>query len=190
MRSTTWEYLVGAIFLVACLIGGLTLSREFSPKPVIGVLRFEGVIDFNTAEYLIEVLDAARRDENVAGIVMEILSPGGFATSSESIYYSMLQARESKPLVVYIDGLAASGGYYMAVASNRIYVPPSARVGNIGARTIQPTDPSLAPRKSLALAPSNSAAAAGLILSASSIWSPTPSPAALFISAPTPQTIH
>lgn len=44
-----------------------------------------------------------------------------------------------------MDGLAASGGYYMAVAGNRIYTPPSANLGNVGARSIQPQDPILFP---------------------------------------------
>ena len=145
MRTNWWETLLGILFLVLCLIGGLALSEQTAPKPVIGVLRFAGVIDFDTADYLINVLDVARKDDSVAGVVMEILSPGGYSTSSESIYYSMLRLRDEKPLVVYVDGLAASGGYYMAVAGNRIYAPPSANLGNVGARSMQPEDPVLFP---------------------------------------------
>ncbi|MBV7339739.1 S49 family peptidase [Chloroflexi bacterium TSY] len=147
MRSESWEILIGVLFLVVCLIIGLGLGRINTPEPVIGLLRLEGVIDFDSAEFLIEVLDRAREDERVAGVVMEILSPGGFATSSESVYYSMLNLRNVKPLVTYIDGIAVSGGYYMSVASNRIYVPPSARVGNVGVRTVQPDDPGIVPQE-------------------------------------------
>ena len=46
---------------------GVAWSRQIDAGPVIGVLRFEGTIDFDTADYLIDVMDAARRDENVAG---------------------------------------------------------------------------------------------------------------------------
>jgi len=147
MRADSWEYVIGAVFLMICLAVGIGLNREVNPKPAIGVVRFEGVIDFDTADYLINVFDAAQKDERIAGVVLEILSPGGFATSSESIYYAMLQLRERKPLVVYIDGLAVSGGYLIAVASNRIYVPPSARLGNVGARTLQPGDPAILPEE-------------------------------------------
>lgn len=148
MRSTSfWFYTITGLFLVACLAAGLWLGQFFVPKPVVGVLRFEGIIDFVSAQHLIEVMDEARQDESVAGVVVEILSPGGYATSSESIYYSMLQLRQEKPLVVYIDGLAASGGYYMAAASNRIYAPPAASVGNVGARGMQPSDPLIAPEE-------------------------------------------
>lgn len=147
MRSESWEILIGILFLVVCLIIGLGLGRINTPEPVIGVLRLEGVIDFESAQFLIEVLDRAREDESVVGVVMEILSPGGFATSSENIYYSMLNLRNIKPLVTYIDGIAVSGGYYMSVASNRIYVPPSARVGNVGARAVQPDGPGIVPQE-------------------------------------------
>lgn len=145
MRSDSWVYGLAVLFLAACLLFGLWLGQLIVPKPKIGVLRFEGIIEFSSAQYLIEVLDAARQDDSIAGVVVEILSPGGFATSSESVHYSMLQLRQKKPLNVYIDGLAASGGYYMAVASNEIYAPPSAAIGNVGARGMQPSDPIIAP---------------------------------------------
>jgi len=119
--------------------------KIFAPQPVIGVVRFEGVIDFTTADVLMQVADTARQDPSVAGVVLEILSPGGLATSSESAYYSLLQLRESKPLVVVIDGLAASGGYYFAVAGNQIYAPSSSYVGNVGTRGPRPIDPMLSP---------------------------------------------
>ncbi|MEM7133296.1 MAG: S49 family peptidase [Chloroflexota bacterium] len=145
MRSNFLRYVVAVLFLVGCLVLGVWLGQRNVPKPVIGVLRFEGIIEFASAQYLIEVLDTARQDDRVAGVVLEILSPGGFATSSESVYYSMLQLRQEKPLNVYIDGYAASGGYYMAVASNQIFAPASANIGNVGARGMQPPDPSIAP---------------------------------------------
>lgn len=140
-----WETISAMVFLLACLGGGLWLGRAVAPEPVIGVVRFEAVIDFATAQQMIELLEEARQDPRVAGVVVEILSPGGLATSSESIFYSMLKLRAEKPLVVAIDGMAVSGGYYMAAASNRIYTPASAYIGNIGSRGPRPTDPYLAP---------------------------------------------
>lgn len=142
-----WEYIVAAAVLVVCLVGGIWLGRAVAPEPVIGVVRFEAVIDFFTAQQMIELLEEARRDPRVAGVVVEILSPGGYATSSESIFYSMLKLRAEKPLVVAIDGLAVSGGYYMAAAGNRIYAPGSSYVGNIGSRGSRPTDPYIAPEE-------------------------------------------
>ncbi len=144
-RRSWLRALVAVAFLALCLALGLLLGRWIAPQPAIGVVRFDAPIDFVTAEQIITVLDEARQDPTIEGVVVEILSPGGFATSSESIFYSMLQLREEKPLVVSIDGLAASGGYYMAAAGNRIYAPASAYVGNIGSRGGRPTDPALSP---------------------------------------------
>ena len=150
-----WEIALAVLFLALCLVGGLYLARSStndgfigmpgSGGPVIGLVRFEGEIDFASANQLITLLEAARRDERVHGVVLELLSPGGYATSSESIYYTMLKLRQEKPLVVVIDGLAASGGYYMAAAGNRILAPASAYIGNVGTRGGRPSDPAIAP---------------------------------------------
>ena len=140
----TWEIAVAAVLLVACLAVGLVMGDLWAPQPLIGVIRFDAEIDFNTANLLIDVLEAARQDNRIAAVVLEILSPGGYATSSESIFYTLLRLREEKPLVVVVDSLAASGGYYMAAAGNRIYAPASSFVGNVGTRGGRPSDPAIA----------------------------------------------
>jgi protease-4 len=145
MRTRFWETLATVTFLIACLTTGLVLSEFYAPKPVIGVVRFEGLIDFASAQQMGVILDAARQDDRVVGVVMEISSPGGYAGSSEKLYHAMLQLRQQRPLVVAIDGIAASGGYYMAVAGNKIYAPASADVGNVGVRTGRPFDPGISP---------------------------------------------
>lgn len=146
-----WEIALAGLFLGLCLVAGIFIQRSAGVRelaggaPNIGVVRFDGEIDFATANTLITLLDTARRDESVAGVVLEVLSPGGYATSSESIFYTLLKLREEKPLVVVIDGLAASGGYYMAAAGNRIFATSSAYVGNVGTRGGRPSDPSITP---------------------------------------------
>ncbi len=145
MFDTRWSYLIAAIFLTICLILGIGLAGYFAPRPAIGVVRFEDTITFESASELIQVLERAWEDESVAGIAIDILSPGGLATSSESIFYTMLKVRQEKPIVVAIDGLAVSGGYYMAVAGNRIYAPSSSYIGNVGTRGPRPSDPAISP---------------------------------------------
>lgn len=144
-RITPWEIALAAVVLVACLLGGLALADLQASGPVIGVLRFSEVIDFDTSAQIVDLLEAARNDPDIAGLVLELSSPGGYATSSETIFYSLLNFRQTKPLVVVVDGMAASGGYYMAAAANRIFAPPSSYVGNVGTRGGRPSDPMLAP---------------------------------------------
>jgi protease-4 len=145
MRARSWEALATAIFLIVCLAAGLVLGEFYAPKPVIGVVRFEGLIDFASSRQMGTILDAARQNDRVVGVVMEISSPGGYAGSGEKLYHAMLQLRQQKPLVVAIDGIAASGGYYMAVAGSKIYATASADVGNVGVRAGRPFDPGISP---------------------------------------------
>ncbi len=145
MKNNAWELVVSIAFLLLCLSVGWLIGITSAPKPVIGVVRFADIIYPDSADRLIQVVNAAMYDESIAGVVLEIDSPGGYATSSESIFYSLLQLRKEKPLVVNIDGIAASGGYYMAVAANRIYAAPSSYVGNVGVRGPRPTDPYIDP---------------------------------------------
>jgi protease-4 len=139
------EALVWAGVLLVCLVAGIAFGRWAAPEPVIGLIRFDAAIEPVAATGLIELLESARQDSRVAGVVLEISSPGGLATSAESIFYTMLRLRQEKPLVVFVDGIAVSGGYYMAAAGNRIFTTGSAYIGNIGARGERPTDPTLAP---------------------------------------------
>src|SRR5213083_2517596 len=59
-------------------------------------------------------LQQARDDARVKAIVLEIDSPGGEVTASDEIYSAVVKARARKPVVVYMDSLAASGGYYVS----------------------------------------------------------------------------
>jgi protease-4 len=145
MQSRRWRIGAEIIFLIACLVVGLVLSERFAPKPIIGVVRFEGLIVPSSAQQMWKILDTARQDPRVAGVVMEIASFGGDAGSSEKLYYAMVRLRQEKPMLVVIDGEATSGGYYMAVAGNKIYAPAASAVGNVGVWMSRPTDPVLLP---------------------------------------------
>jgi len=63
-------------------------------------------------------LQQARDDSRVKAIVLEIDSPGGEVTARDQIYNAVAKVRARKPVVVYMDSLAASGGYYIACGGN------------------------------------------------------------------------
>ncbi|MEO1130207.1 MAG: signal peptide peptidase SppA, partial [Planctomycetota bacterium] len=72
-------------------------------------------------------------DDNIKAVIVRIESPGGSATASENIWRGLQRVREAgKPVWVSVGSMAASGGYYIAVAGERIYVSPSSIVGSIG----------------------------------------------------------
>jgi protease-4 len=79
-----------------------------------------------------EVLGDARDDDMIKGVVLRIDSPGGSAMASEVIWQALRNLGDEKPLYVSIGSTAASGGYYMACAGEKIYVSPSSIVGSIG----------------------------------------------------------
>ncbi len=72
------------------------------------------------------------RDDNIKAVVIRIDSPGGSALASEAMYQAVRRVAEKKPVIISIGGMAASGGYYLAVAGDTIYADPAAIVGSIG----------------------------------------------------------
>ncbi|HEX7010806.1 MAG TPA: signal peptide peptidase SppA, partial [Phycisphaeraceae bacterium] len=79
-----------------------------------------------------ELLGEAREDDHIKGVILRIDSPGGSALASEMIWQAVRDLAEQKPVYASIDGLAASGGYYVASAADRIYAAPQSVVGSIG----------------------------------------------------------
>jgi protease-4 len=77
-------------------------------------------------------LQQARDDEHVRAIVLEIDSPGGEVTASDVIYNWAVKARARKPVIVYMDSLAASGGYYVACGGKYLMANETTITGSIG----------------------------------------------------------
>jgi len=87
-----------------------------------------------TAADVKEKLQRAANDSRVCAVVLRINSPGGEVTASDMIHREILRFKETtgKPVVAALMGLAASGGYYVAAASDRIVVAPTSVTGSIG----------------------------------------------------------
>jgi protease IV len=86
-----------------------------------------------TARAVSRALDAAARDKEVRAILFRIDSPGGSATASETIWREVERARQrGKPVVVSMGDVAASGGYYVAAAADKIVAQPATLTGSIG----------------------------------------------------------
>lgn len=84
---------------------------------------------------LLMEIQAATVDENVRAILLEVNSPGGGVTASDEIYRKLMEFRESDPdrkIVVLVKDMAASGGYYAALAADVIVAQPTAVVGSVG----------------------------------------------------------
>jgi protease IV len=77
-------------------------------------------------------LREARDDENVRAVVLEIDSPGGEVTAADTIYNAVVKTRAKKPVVVYMDSLAASGGYYISCGGKYLMASDTTITGSIG----------------------------------------------------------
>ncbi len=81
---------------------------------------------------LVKAIREARLDDNIKAIVLRVNSPGGSALASDVIWRETLLAKQAKPLIVSMGDVAASGGYYISCAADRIFAQPNTITGSIG----------------------------------------------------------
>ena len=98
-------------------------------KTLVGFRSDTGMVD-----RIREILKKAEKDKNIKGILLRVNSPGGTVTSSDIIYHEIKSFKERFKVKVYVSviDVAASGGYYVALAGDRIMVHPTSLVGSIG----------------------------------------------------------
>jgi len=131
MRRWLWSI---PIFVLLGLGLGVLISIPVIPKPNIATIIISGaILDQAYTDDILDMLRYARDDDSIKGVVLQIDSPGGYASAIEQIYLDVLRLRAQKPVVASVGAGAASGGYYIAVASNFIYAQPTSLLGSIGA---------------------------------------------------------
>lgn len=108
--------------LVAIDISGVISSGQFG---------FSG--QANSAR-IMEQINQLREDENVKGLLLRVNSPGGSSAASEAIYQEIIEYKSEtgNPVVVAMEDVAASGGYYIATAADQIFASPATTTGSIG----------------------------------------------------------
>jgi len=108
-------------------------------KPVIGVIKIHGyIITEYSKEMYLKAIREAERNDTIVGVVVRVYSPGGTASTVEHVYYSLKRLSRVKPVVVCIEGLAASGGYYISLAGDYIIAEPTSFIGNVGVIALMP----------------------------------------------------
>jgi protease-4 len=128
---------------IAQLVRVIAGSEESAvTRPHVAVLPAEGSIAMEsggalssggiTASALSKTLKRLKGDDHIKAVVLRIDSPGGSALASDLIWHDLRELQKKKPLVVSVGGMAASGGYYMACAGDRIFAEPTSIVGSIG----------------------------------------------------------
>lgn len=116
-----------------------TFKKKNSSGNKIALLYAEGSITENAAnnkgitskEYL-ALLRKIRLDKDIKALVFRVNSPGGSALASDEIWREIQLIKKDKPVVVSMGDVAASGGYYISCAANKIYADPNTITGSIG----------------------------------------------------------
>lgn len=128
----------GLFFAILFLSTGLSGRRSSGSLPVVGggrvaLIKIEGVLLLS--ENIVEEIRNYAEDSSVKAIVLRIDSPGGGVVPSQEIYNSVKSARkEGKKVVVSMGSVAASGGYYIAAAADKIVANPGTLTGSIGVK--------------------------------------------------------
>lgn len=100
---------------------------------------FGQTVDVGMVEKIREALDQAENDDDIKAVWIQINSPGGTVTSSDIIYHEVKTFKEKRKIKVYASALdlAASGGYYIAVAADTIFAHPTSLIGSIGVISVK-----------------------------------------------------
>lgn len=110
----------------------LNKSRE----EYIAVIYIEGIIEKKNQtydqEWLLNTVSDLLHDEQNKGIMLFIDSPGGAVYQADEAYLALKEYAEEKPVYAYMGSLAASGGYYIACAADKIYANRNTLTGSIG----------------------------------------------------------
>src|SRR5947209_17202228 len=132
-KLTFWRVIAALVAIAAIVTAGLLAAPDarstFSTSGSIARVHIDGLIRSDA-----DRVEALERLENsrAAAVVVHINSPGGTTAGSEQLYEALLRLKAKKPLVVVVDGLAASGGYITAIAADHIVAQQSSLVGSIG----------------------------------------------------------
>ena len=131
-KLTFWRVLAAVVVIAAIATISILVSPRggaFTSAGSIARVNIEGLIRSDR-----ERVEALERLENssAAAVIVHINSPGGTTAGSEQLYDSLTRLKAKKPMVVVVEGLAASGGYIAAISSDHIVAQQSSLVGSIG----------------------------------------------------------
>lgn len=131
----------GYLFLVLVIFLGMANHNELAvTKPHTAMVSIDGVIAADkdaSAEHVIDALQKAFDDKHAKGVILRINSPGGSPVQAGMINDEVKRLRTLHPkTAVYavVEDICASGGYYVAVSADKIYVDKASLIGSIGVR--------------------------------------------------------
>lgn len=133
-RKLTFWRVVAVVVAIAAIAGVALLATPggrgaLTASGSIARVNIEGLI--RSDQERVEALERLEKSQ-AAAVIVHINSPGGTTAGSEQLYDALVRLKAKKPLVVVVEGLAASGGYIAAIAADHIVAQQSSLVGSIG----------------------------------------------------------
>ena len=133
-KLTFWRIFAVALAVIAVIGAAMAIRSPNgmipSAGPYIARIQIDGLIRSNRER--VEALERLGRSTLAKAVIVHVNSPGGTTGGSEELYNALKELKEKKPMVVVVEGLAASGGYITAMASDHIVAQSSSLVGSIG----------------------------------------------------------
>ncbi len=132
-KLTFWRVLAVVVIVLAIAgLGAVVNNRTgfAGAGAYIARVTIEGLI--RDDQERVRQLDRLAQSSSARAVIVHVDSPGGTTAGSEQLYDSLMRLKEKKPLVVVVDGLAASGGYIAALAGDHIIAKQTSLVGSIG----------------------------------------------------------
>jgi len=124
--------LVEIIFIIGFLKKSGVLGEESSSNNKIAVIRYNKEVTEDFTTKVMEKMDSVRDDETFKSVLFIMGSPGGSPTASEELSEYLKEFQKDKNITMYVDSIAASGGYYIASAVKPLIANKNAIVGSIG----------------------------------------------------------
>jgi protease IV len=131
-KLTFWRVAAAMVAIAAVVAVGVIAAGgrgSLATGGSIARITIEGLIRSDSDR--VEALERLEKSQ-AAAVIVHINSPGGTTAGSEQLYDALTRLKAKKPLVVVVEGLAASGGYITAIAADHIVAQQSSLVGSIG----------------------------------------------------------
>jgi len=131
-RSWKVSYIIIGILLLLIFFSLIPWDNAIKSGPKIGIVEInETIID---SKDIVKELNYFLEKSSIAGIVIRLNTPGGGVAASQEIYEKVkrISEKSAKPIIASMGGMAASGGYYIALGADTILANPGTATGSIG----------------------------------------------------------
>jgi len=123
------QHFMGMIFLLIVLV---VFMPKSAPMKTANLQEIALTGPIMSADKIVKEIEAAQKDRNIKGVLLNVNSPGGAVPPSIEIAYAIKELQKHKPVIAYASGIMASGSYYSSIYAQKIIANPGSIVGSIG----------------------------------------------------------